>query len=55
MNDIRSWLDYRKIEPALFASDRSGVGFEIAFNSEDEARLFEREFTRVPGVHSIPH
>jgi len=48
MNDIRSWLDHRKIQPALFkpvASDRSGVGFEIGFNSEDEARLFEREFT----------
>jgi hypothetical protein len=48
MNDIRSWLDHRKIQPALFkpvASDRSGVGFEIAFNSEDEGRLFEREFT----------
>ena len=48
MNDIRSWLDHRKIQPALFkpvASDRSGVGFEIGFNSEEEAHRFEREFT----------
>jgi hypothetical protein len=48
MNSIRSWLDHSHIQPVLFkpvASDRSGVGFEIAFNSEDEARLFEREFT----------
>ena len=47
MNDIRSWLDHRKIQPALFkpvASAQSGVGFEIGFNSEDEAHLFEREF-----------
>ena len=47
MNDIRSWLDRRKIQPVLFqpvASDRSGVGFEIGFNSEEEAHRFEREF-----------
>ena len=47
MKDIRSWLDHRKIRPALFkpvANAQSGVGFEIGFNSEDEAHLFEREF-----------
>jgi hypothetical protein len=47
MNAIRAWLDHRKIEPISFApvakADR-GVGFEIAFKSEDEAHLFEREF-----------
>jgi hypothetical protein len=47
MNAIRTWLDHRKIEPVSFEpvarADR-GVGFEIAFNSEDEAYLFEREF-----------
>ena len=47
MNNMRSWLDHRKIQPALFNSvfnALSGVGFEIGFNSEDEAELFERQF-----------
>jgi hypothetical protein len=46
MNVIRSWLDHRKIQPASFtpvAQADSGVGFEIGFNSEDDAHLFERE------------
>jgi len=47
MNAIRTWLDHRKIEPVSFVpvakADR-GLGFEIAFNSEDEAHLFEQEF-----------
>jgi hypothetical protein len=36
-------LDHRKIEPISFepvAKAESGVGFEIAFNSEDEASAF---------------
>jgi hypothetical protein len=47
MKNIRTWLDHRHIQPASFkpvANARSGVGFEIAFNSEDEAHRFEREF-----------
>ena len=47
MNNIRSWLDYRHIKPASFnpvANARSGVGFKISFNSENEAHLFEQEF-----------
>ena len=54
MNVIRSWLDHRKIQPASFNSvfnGQSGVGFEIGFNSEDEAHLFEDAFhasTRLP-------
>jgi hypothetical protein len=47
MNAVRSWLDHRKIRPTSFksvASDRSGVGFEIGFNKEDEAELFEQSF-----------
>jgi hypothetical protein len=47
MNDIRAWLDHRKIEPVWFkpvAKADSGVGFEITFNSEDEAHLFEEAF-----------
>jgi hypothetical protein len=47
MNGIRSWLDHRQIEPASFqsvANAISGVGFEIGFNSEDDAHVFEQEF-----------
>ena len=47
MNEIRTWLDHRKIEPISFepvANAHRGVGFEIAFESEDEAYLFEEAF-----------
>jgi hypothetical protein len=47
MNAIRISLDHRHIHPTSFqpvANARSGVGFKIGFNSEDEAHLFEREF-----------
>ena len=50
INDIRTWLDHRKIEPISFepvAKADRGVGFEIGFNSEDEAHLFEQEFNFV--------
>lgn len=48
MSDIRSWLDHRKIEPLSFkpvATASTGVGFEVAFNTENDAQLFEREFS----------
>jgi len=47
MNAIRTWLDHCKIVPVSFepvAEADRGVGFEIAFKSEDEAHLFAREF-----------
>jgi hypothetical protein len=47
MNEIRTWLDHSKIQPASFApvtQTDSGVGFEIGFNSEGEALLFEHAF-----------
>ena len=47
MNVIRMWLDHRHIQPASFnpvANARSGVGFEVGFNSENEAHLFEEAF-----------
>ena len=47
MNQIRSWLDTHKIEPAAFKSDVAESGtivFDIQFNTEDEAYLFERKF-----------
>jgi len=47
MNEIRTWLDHRKIEPISFepvAKADRGVGFELCFNSHDEAHLFDQEF-----------
>ena len=47
MHEIRSWLDHRHIQPASFfpvANAPSGVGFEIGFNSEDEAHRFDDAF-----------
>ena len=47
MGDVRTWLDYRRIEAVSFkpvTKADTGVGFEIAFLTEDEAQLFEREF-----------
>jgi hypothetical protein len=47
MNAVRIWLDHRDIRPTSFlpiTQIDSGIGFEIGFNSEDEALLFEREF-----------
>jgi len=47
MNAVRTWLDHRHIEPASFmsvANALSGVGFEIGFNSKDEAYRFEESF-----------
>jgi hypothetical protein len=47
MNAVRTWLGHRHIQPAAFnpvANPRSGVGFEVSFNSEDEAHLFEEAF-----------
>jgi len=48
MNEIRSWLDNHKIQPAAFKADTTAhgpVAFEIKFQREDEAHLFERAFT----------
>ena len=47
MNEIRTWLDAHKIQPAEFRPDASGpdsVAFEIRFQQEDEAQLFEQAF-----------
>jgi hypothetical protein len=46
MNEIRSWMDSRKIQPAAFNSETKmaeAVTFEI--HTRDEARLFEQTFT----------
>ena len=47
MSAVRIWLDHRDIRPTSFlpiTQIDSGIGFEIGFNKEDEAHLFEREF-----------
>ncbi|MGA8755803.1 MAG: hypothetical protein WB611_05655 [Stellaceae bacterium] len=55
MNEIRSWLDSHKIQPTDFRFKHSVTGaaaFEIKFNREEEACLFERAFTRPPSEPS---
>jgi hypothetical protein len=49
MNEIRTWLDHRNIQPVSFkpvATADTGVGFEISFHNEDEAHLFKHEFVQ---------
>jgi hypothetical protein len=48
MNEIRSWLDSHKIQPVDCRPGESNPGFvvfEIKFEREDEAHLFEQVFT----------
>lgn len=46
MNEIRSWLDDKKIEPASFKPIVAGGSliFEISFRDQHEAELFQQEF-----------
>ena len=46
MNEIRTWLDHRKIQPvdSRPINTTYGFGFELGFRTEDEARLFKRDF-----------
>ena len=47
MNDVRLWLDHRRVQVILFEpiSQNYGItGFRIGFRTEDEAELFRQEF-----------
>ena len=47
LNEMRSWLHHRKIEPAEFKClpvEPGVVAFDIRFKNENEAELFERAF-----------
>ena len=48
MNEMRDWLDSKKIEPIEFKAhllDAGGcVELELSFRTQDEASLFERQF-----------
>jgi hypothetical protein len=47
MNEIRTWLDARRIEPSLFKminTTEGAVALEIGFSSNDLAIIFQREF-----------
>jgi hypothetical protein len=55
MNEIRSWLDRRRIQPVGFKTiprrKIGGVAIEIRFDTEDEAYLFLQKFSpngRIP-------
>ena len=48
MRDARFWLDRHQIEAISFkpvTNATTGVGFDIGFSIEDDARLFKREFS----------
>ena len=47
MRDARSWLDHHQITATSFktvTNAKGGIGFDIGFNTEDEASLFESDF-----------
>jgi hypothetical protein len=46
MNEIRAWLDGERIEPVQFRTvvGRVGLGFEISFRREHEAKRFQERF-----------
>lgn len=46
MNDIRTWLESEKIQPAHFIPivGTVGFGFEIGFRSEEDAKRFRQWF-----------
>ena len=47
MNEIRSWLDGHRIQPARFRTlprETDGVTVEISFDTEYEACLFVQKF-----------
>jgi len=48
MRDARCWLDRYEIEAISFipvTSAATGVGFDIGFSSEDDARHFKQAFS----------
>lgn len=46
MRQHRVWFDANKIQPIAIKSAycNGGIGFEVAFDSEREATLFDKEF-----------
>ena len=48
MRDARFWLDHHQIEAISFKpviSAATGIGFNIGFNIEDDALLFNQAFS----------
>jgi hypothetical protein len=47
MTNMRIWLDNHEIKPVEFKiamTDVAGIAFDIRFQSEDEANLFQQAF-----------
>lgn len=46
MGEMRSWLDTHKVQPAAFkvATTSTGVAFEVSFQEEYHATLFQQRF-----------
>jgi hypothetical protein len=51
MNEIRIWLDSKKIQPVDFKTvvSRGAFGFEISFKSERDAERFQQRFRPLLG------
>jgi hypothetical protein len=47
MNEMRTWLDSHRVQPVEFKIAMTGIPgivFDVQFQTEDEAVLFERVF-----------
>ena len=54
MSQVRTWLDYRKVQASAFKLAPGGrTGFELTFSSQDDATLFQSEFTW-PSPRTMP-
>jgi hypothetical protein len=48
MAEMREWLDKHRVQPVEFKIAMTGfpgIAFDIRFRSEDEAHLFEQQFS----------
>ena len=49
MNQVRMWLDYRKVHASGFKLAPNGQpGFQITFSNQDDAARFQNEFGSPP-------
>ena len=57
ISEIVAWLDQQEFQPVSMtpvATRKNGVGFEVCFNSEDEANSFQQRFALdVRGLREI--
>jgi outer membrane lipoprotein-sorting protein len=56
MGDMRAWLDTHTIQPANFKimPTESGVAFDVRFQEEHHASLFQQKFAAAQPTSSAP-